>query len=396
MFVTNSGSLLEQIFDNLPAGVFVRAYYPVRGWFAHGDLARFGDFAESADWDDTASLINSSSQDELIGYTRSGDGRPLQAWFPKSGALAAYETGVTLELSTSGNPAIRILCSRLADALGLGSGRVRADVFVSPRGEAVPKHFDAIDVLVLQLRGRKRWQIAPNLGVRFPRDAFIPGFGRDIRNPRAGSAEPAGPGPTLEMPEDSQTIEMVPGSAMFVPRGWWHRTCADSASVSLSILIRPLTTGEGLRNLVEQRILTRSEWRQPVSSAGAAAEVSLRERLAGLLEGLRSETSSLSAKDFHATAIRNRRYKRRAGVTVTLTAQDDGSSTVVVVDLSGLTVINTMVPDYAAKLFAWVAKAREDFSLADLLPLFPPGCTDWIELMLSILEERNVIEPVGS
>ena len=59
--VTTSASLLEQIVNNLPTGAFVRDYYPVRGWFAQGDLACFGDSAESEDWDDTASLINSSS-----------------------------------------------------------------------------------------------------------------------------------------------------------------------------------------------------------------------------------------------------------------------------------------------------------------------------------------------
>lgn len=95
-------------------------------------------------------------------------------------------------------------------------------------------------------------QLAPNPSLRFPAHAYIPGFGPDIRNHR----ETGDSGPDshdLEMPEGAETIAMKPGSALFVPRGWWHRTAAVTDSVSirssrarppLAILSGPWSTGQ--------------------------------------------------------------------------------------------------------------------------------------------------------
>ena len=384
--MTAPARILDRIFPSLAAGAFVAEHFPARPCAGHAAPERLGELAAWPAWDDLPALVEAIGGDAVIGYARAADGRPVQAVHPRERWRELHGAGATVELMASEAPRFRALCDEVAADLGLAASAVSADVFLSPRGEAVPKHFDGVDVIVLQLRGTKRWQLAANPDVAFPAHAYIPGFGPDIRNHRAADDE--GPGSrSLEMPADAETIDLQPGSALFVPRGWWHRTTAITDSISISIVTRPPTTGELLRSLVDRAIRSRPAWREPVAGAAGRADA-LRARLSALLDELGPETAHL-----RTGAVEVRHFRRRAGVAIDV-AVGRGEPSVVTIARRGEGATRMKVPDQVATLFGWVAAAPGRFRATDPAPLFPPGCGDWIEGELRTLEQMGVIEAV--
>lgn len=106
---------------------------------------------------------------------------------------------------------------------------VRANAYLTPaRAQALDIHYDNHCVLVLQLRGTKRWQVfAPP--VPLPLARCEQPIARDV----AGV-------PVM-------VTELSPGDVLYIPRGFPHvaRTEADS-SLHVTLSIRPVTWGEAL------------------------------------------------------------------------------------------------------------------------------------------------------
>src|SRR5262249_20813772 len=78
---------------------------------------------------------------------------------------------------------------------------------------------DLNDNFVCQVRGTKRWRIAPNAHVRYPTVRYVIG-----QRPNPVHEVEAPRGLPTEMPQNFQTVELRPGMVMFVPRGMWHDT----------------------------------------------------------------------------------------------------------------------------------------------------------------------------
>jgi hypothetical protein len=387
MITQTAPTLVDRLFPSLAAGEFARDHYPTRGCVAHAPLDRLGDLGTWPVWDDLGALVEQLGGDAVIGYSRSADGRPRQAAYPRARWRSLYDAGATVELTASDIPRFRALCDDVATGLGMSRSLVTADVFLSPGGEAVPKHFDSVDVIVVQVRGSKRWQLAPNDELRFPANAFIPGFGADIRNHRPMAKD----GPqefSREMPESAETVVLNPGSVLFVPRGVWHQTSAVTDSISISIVTRPPTTGDLLRSLVDRSILSQPAFREPLSLAREGGLDAVRERLSALLEQLKAEPLPIS-KD----GVETRRFRRRPGIDLAVEGAGD-DSWVVTVTRGGDRPSRMAVPSYVAKLFSWVGAARGPFGATEPLPLFPPGSGDWIESSFATMARMGILEAV--
>jgi len=77
----------------------------------------------------------------------------------------------------------------------------------------------------------KRWRVARNAHVRYPTLGYTIGD-----TPSAKQATEAPEGFPTEMPTPFETVELKPGSVMFMPRGTWHDTeTLDSASLHFNI-----------------------------------------------------------------------------------------------------------------------------------------------------------------
>jgi bifunctional lysine-specific demethylase and histidyl-hydroxylase MINA len=98
---------------------------------------------------------------------------------------------------------------------------VTASAFWSHGGMRAPVHFDDHDLLVVQLRGTKRW--------------YISNQPSELCNPWA-----AVPAATLDLGAH-ETLDLRPGDLLYVPRGTLHTVDSDTESLHLSIGFTPLT-----------------------------------------------------------------------------------------------------------------------------------------------------------
>lgn len=208
-------------------------------------------------------------------------------------------------------PALRPWLGALERDLGLPPGCTRIGAFASPRGDGVACHFDADDVISIQLAGRKTFAIAPVDGLRHPLGRqFGPGMlPGDELYPQAGAGFPQPDGVSFEQ------IAMAPGSILYLPRGTWHRSVADEDSFSLSIGIRAPAALDRLLAQLRDLLLQDPRWRRPLYEAHRtdAAGTALVERVDTLLAGLPAVLAQISSHDLvrpETAVTRRARYQR--------------------------------------------------------------------------------------
>lgn len=106
--------------------------------------------------------------------------------------------------------------------------------WISYAGARTGYHYDLLDNVLTQIRGRKRVtcvgpEYTPHMYISDKFDQYavlsaVDGFDPDLdRHPRFAAARAA-----------EQVYELGPGDAIYIPRGWWHRAESLSASISLS------------------------------------------------------------------------------------------------------------------------------------------------------------------
>ena len=102
-----------------------------------------------------------------------------------------------------------------------------AFLWFGPAGTVTPLHHDVMNVLFVQLHGRKRFTLIP------------PGFGPRVYNEIGVYAEVDPEHPDYRahpafrgVPITSVLLE--PGETLFLPVGWWHRVESLDVSISLS------------------------------------------------------------------------------------------------------------------------------------------------------------------
>jgi ribosomal protein L16 Arg81 hydroxylase len=134
---------------------------------------------------------------------------------------AEYRAGSTLVLPALQRiwPPLRELCTALEDEF---SHAVHANAYLTPgNSSGFTPHYDTHDVFVLQIGGKKRWQVfEPPLTLPHWSQAFTP----------AGYVLPR---PLLE-------LELNPGDLLYLPRGYVHAAStsdAHSAHVTIGITI---------------------------------------------------------------------------------------------------------------------------------------------------------------
>jgi hypothetical protein len=163
-----------------------------------------------------------------------------------------------------------------------------AEVFWS-RGEAkAPVHHDDYDIIVIQLRGYKRWFISTDRS----------------ELPNAWETIPPGP-PTLDR---CDAVEVKPGDLLYLPRGTKHRVDALSDSIHLSVGFVPLTLREAIIAALDHLSDLDRPLRESVSDRLGSAvrnndfkalSPKVRDGLARLLDRCRSD-------DFVAQAMQRR------------------------------------------------------------------------------------------
>jgi hypothetical protein len=268
----------------------------------------------------------------------------------------------------------------IGDELGLGPGLMICDGVISPPGDAVPKHFDGIETLTVQLTGCKRWRIAPCPEAAFPYHSSFPGLAHNLRD----GEDPLGHIPTTfspKMPKGARTVMMRPGSVCFLPRGWWHETESLAPSISLSFVLRTEHWGNLLSNHFLSQLVALPQFRVPVPVATAAQRAAARSSAAAMLLAASERILQMSPDELFPPSAHERRFRPVAGADIAWSRPRKPSDQwKIVVSSPAEGRVEIAADQGVADIVKWISTRRAPFSLRQLAaaskPLNPEPVVD--------------------
>lgn len=151
--------------------------------------------------------------------------------------FATFDAGATLVVSQfhEVHPPLARFCRGLERVFLHG---VQANIYLTPPGaQGFRVHYDTHDVLVLQVRGRKRWRLWQTIAV-----------------PHANHATPWENGRPTGDPAEAHEQLLEAGDALFVPRGMLHDATVqegDEPSLHITVGLLQPTWADMLRSAVD-------------------------------------------------------------------------------------------------------------------------------------------------
>lgn len=185
------------------------------------------------------------------------------------------------------SPVLQNWLQQIRTDLGISSHSFsRCLIYATPDGKGTAPHFDQNINFVLQIHGTKIWKLAPNKTVLNPLTRHTIGTKPDSE--MASYLEEELP---TQMPSAAQTIELKPGSLLFVPRGYWHSTEAKGEALALNFTFTAPTWIDVFTTALRSRLALSPEWRETANGISDPerrddAEAYLETLLAALKEDL--------------------------------------------------------------------------------------------------------------
>jgi len=376
--------MLEALLKPLTVDRFFANYWPERCYASHGKPERLPAVFRSAALRDFETLARNYRGRVL--FTR-GRSSPYMVPAGQASPETLFRMGLTVYLDNIAPalPDSGHLLDTLEQEFGIAPGSARIGAFASPVADGVAPHYDVEDVISIQLQGEKRFYIAPVDEVRYPTGMqYSPGDEPlDEQYPQISGRFPHWEHAQFEC------IVMKPGSVLFMPRGTWHKTEADAASLAVSIILKPAAAADTVLEQLRWLLLQQPRWRKPLYGAwgnGRRRTRALQEageliaRLPGLLQRLDAAAleTALSSELQRVLAIKPDSRLRRlpnARVEVLQQAQHAEVRILVHSDETGETVSAQMqVHPQVAALFQWLGEQDTVFTLRDMqqqLPALP-------------------------
>jgi hypothetical protein len=289
--VSGDRSFLGLVFG-AAADRFVADHFPSRAAVVHGPGERLVDLIGDGRIREVPALLRAGHRDNKATFLVEGVTQTLV--FPEATlSERIFRCGATVTLNDVARtfPEARPWIERLAREVGLAPGAVNLNAYVSPAGTGLPAHFDDHETLIVQLAGRKSWRVAPNVDLAHPLVPCMPSIPERAR----GELERAA---AALVPEQMQAIELRAGSAIFLPRGYWHQTRAVEDSISLTFALSVPSGCAVLARLLYHHLEREPAWRAPLAQgaegvgqiqtmlAALAAELPSLEALPGLSEAV--------------------------------------------------------------------------------------------------------------
>ncbi len=280
-------------------------------------------------------------------------------------------------------PALGELLRQLERELGAPTGSARIGAFAASPGNGVTCHFDSEEVFSIQLQGEKRFHIAKAPEIEQP-------WGMQF-NPGDPCFDDLYPQVPAGFPDPSrcefETVDMKPGTVLFMPRGTWHYTESGEGSLSVSIIVRTPAAFECALEALRQRLLQDERWRRPLYGAWGVAPSTdpARAQWQSLQNDWARVTAGMDLDEVLATRLNdaerlsradaNSRFQRRPETRMGLQPKAGGGFAVKVVvhDADGgeQSPLQLDVPAAMAAPFHWLAENTTAFSLAELAARFP-------------------------
>jgi ribosomal protein L16 Arg81 hydroxylase len=207
-------SALAGLVAPLPPREFIEQHFPSRMWAMHGEMSRL------------PPVLSGPRLSSLKSLALAHRGRLLMANAAKSSYMVPTSNANASVLSDFGLTVVLddvAACiegmpeylQALRQELGASARDIRVDGFASPAGTGAPCHYDVVDVFSIQLTGRKRFEVAPMTEIANPMVLqYAPGAAPfDDLYAQASGGFPQTKGVAFS------TVDMLPGSVLFLPRG---------------------------------------------------------------------------------------------------------------------------------------------------------------------------------
>lgn len=255
---------VERLFPGLTLEQFFAQQWPDEMLFVKDDPARLEGLIGLPILREYHRLLELIKGDTANVMLNDAAGREISASFPSDRVLPLLQAGSSIlmpDMSRVIEP-LAAVARRMEQAAGFSFNSVYTAIHISPPGRGVSLHFDKYDVMVVMVKGRKRWTVSRTPVVEYPSDGYTVGtpLPEDIA---LAWPEQMGPVDSKYSPEDTEDFVLEPGTVLYVPRGHWHRTKALEESVSIQIEVYTPRWMELLLQKIRQRLMRHGRWRQP-------------------------------------------------------------------------------------------------------------------------------------
>ncbi len=384
--MNTESEILEALLGPEALDEFLSDYWPDRFFVAHGDRARLPEALLDQELNQFDALSRRyKGVVSFFGDAKSGHMVPVEG----IEAAAPYRCGLSVYLTDVGPyfPDIDRMVRKLEFELGINEGCARAGVFASPTSGGISCHYDSVDVFSIQLRGTKKFDLAPVTELRHPWGfQYITGSKPiDDLYPQATEGFP-----DWENVE-FQTVEMRPGSVLYMPRGHWHRTEAAGDSIAVSIGMEPPSAAECVLEQLRLMLLQDPAWRKPLYGAWGAGAMrdaaigratELMAELPGLASALDAEfvtAPKLSEKRRISLMHTQSRVQRTPNTSLILgdspaesSEEDSLLARIEINDRSTKQIMSEIeMPSRCAPVLRWIDEQRGSFQVSELAAKFP-------------------------
>ncbi len=240
---------------------------------------------------------NAKTGTEVVTSGPDGEQREV-AIAPESAPEAAQRMTVCSSRVERDNRNVARLAAALEADLGI-IDKVVVNCYVSPEQHGYALHYDAQDVLVLQIEGRKRWRYSRQPAIYSPPEypielsdgeLFSPLLGRSVHRPDE---------------EAMAQVTLEPGSVLYLPGGTWHVASAIGSSLALTVTLVPRFAARFFCEVLQNDLLRRDAWRQrlpavaPGDRAGAGIPAAVAKGLSEQLERFKQAVAGLDVNAFY-------------------------------------------------------------------------------------------------
>lgn len=198
-------------------------------------------------------------------------GRQHQSRIEPAQIADEIDRGRTICADISHAPAVQPLLEELASWVPNGVEPPFAKLYVSSPGAGFAMHMDAHHVFVIQLSGRKRWQVTDPAAVATMFGGKLAGDRPVHTWPRDGEPIVDEDGEPIPAPTELRTIELAPGDVLYMPPGAWHTTSALTRSMAVSLSPPRAPALRLVLALLEQELTRRGNWRTDLFRGPASA-----------------------------------------------------------------------------------------------------------------------------
>ncbi len=305
---------LSALVQPLTEGDFLQSYRSGRPVVVHGDPGRLPELFSMPQLQSTESLLGGCSGSSITAMLPDRKDESHSVQVDADVARKLHACGMNLFVGNAERhfSALVPWVESLRLDLGLSpTALARSIVYLSPPAAGAPPHFDRNVNLSLQIKGRKRWSLAPNCSVENPTERHVM-----QQEPSARLAAQMHAPMPFEMPADAKEIELRPGSVLLVPRGLWHATRTCDESIALNFTFGEPSWALLVACLLVDRLHQQAAWRaSPARDAAPFGDGSAHCEAASLLESLQSAVTDLDVEMLsRAASCEPRRFRRASGV----------------------------------------------------------------------------------